>query len=107
MFRKEISPELQRDFGIWVRRILRRRHIDLDTSALDERAVRPMLEETLEKYEKKILRKGRKEGKIEGKIEGMIEGKRVTARNMKRKGFDTATISEITGLSKEEIEKLR
>jgi len=42
------------------------------------------------------------EGKVEGKIEGKIE----TAIAMKRKGFSVCDISEITGLSAEEIEKL-
>jgi len=40
--------------------------------------------------------------KAEGKTELRLE----IARNMKRKGFDTATIAEMTGLSPEEIEQL-
>jgi len=54
------------------------------------------------------------EGKAEGKIEGKAEGEAIgeargvkkTAKNMKDKGFDVAVISEVTGLSVEEIEKL-
>ena len=37
---------------------------------------------------------------------GRVEGKRETARNMKLKGFDVLVIAEITGISKEEVEKL-
>lgn len=94
LLKKEVNPELQRDFGIWLRRILRKRKINFDIERLDERSVRPMLEANLEKYEKKILKKG--------KIEKGIE----IARKMKEQGYDTATIANLTGLSPEEIEKL-
>lgn len=60
------------------------------------------------------LEEGIKKGKIEGKIEGLKEGnekgryeeKIEMARKMKSKGTDIAFISEITGLSKKEIEKI-
>ena len=42
------------------------------------------------------------EGKLEGKIEGMME----TALKMKKKEYPVKDISEMTGLSKEEIDKL-
>ena len=45
---------------------------------------------------------GRKEGLAEGETHKAIE----IAGNMKQKGFDTATIAEMTGLSPEEIERL-
>jgi len=38
--------------------------------------------------------------------DGETAGVRKTAKNMKAKGFDIAMISEVTGLSVEEIEKL-
>ena len=44
--------------------------------------------------------------KLEGKIEGEAIGVKKTAKNMKAKGFNVAVISEVTGLSVEEIEKL-
>ena len=55
--------------------------------------------------------KGRAEGKIEGlaegeakgKAEGLAEGKMEVARAMKAKGLGMALISELTGLSEEEI----
>ena len=50
------------------------------------------------------------EGKIEGKKEGLQEGrleeKRETARKLKNKGFPIQDISDITGLSIQEIELL-
>jgi predicted transposase/invertase (TIGR01784 family) len=46
--------------------------------------------------------KGRAEGRAEGETTKAVE----IARNMKQKGFNTATIAEITGLAPEEIERL-
>ena len=48
----------------------------------------------------------RGEAKLEGRAEGRAEGILTTARNMKEKGFDTITISEITGLKEDEIANL-
>ena len=52
----------------------------------------------------------REEALQEGKMEGLKEGERnkaiETARKMKQNGFEINLISEMTGLSKEEIEKL-
>ena len=44
--------------------------------------------------------------KLEGFEEGRAEVKLEIARNMKAKGFSVQDISEITGLTAEEIEKL-
>lgn len=49
------------------------------------------------------IKEGIKEGREEGIKEGIEEGKLEIARNMKLKGFDIQTISEITGLMPEEI----
>lgn len=49
---------------------------------------------------------GRAEGKAEGKEEGRMEAKRENARNLKKLGVAMEIISQATGLSKEEIEKL-
>lgn len=61
---------------------------------------------------KKGEKKGKVEGKIEGKIEGEIEGKmegiKEIAINLLKAGtLDIDTISEMTGLTVEEIEVLR
>ena len=44
--------------------------------------------------------------KMEGKIEGKLEGKLEVAKKMKEEGLDIVLIMKITGLLKEEIEKL-
>lgn len=46
------------------------------------------------------------EGRAEGKEEGKEEERLSAARKMKNKGFDNATIADITGLSLEEIANL-
>jgi predicted transposase/invertase (TIGR01784 family) len=48
------------------------------------------------------IERGRKEGKEEGKKEKAIE----MAKKLKKKGIDVDIISETSGLSKEEIEKI-
>ncbi len=50
--------------------------------------------------------KAKKEGREEGREEGLKEGKIEMAKKLKEKGIDAALISETSGLSKEEIEKL-
>jgi len=47
---------------------------------------------------------GKIEGKIEGRIEGRIEEKLEIAQKMKQSGMDLKTISELTGLSINDIE---
>jgi predicted transposase/invertase (TIGR01784 family) len=44
--------------------------------------------------------------KREGRAEGRMERDAEVVRNMLAEGFDAATISKVTGLSEEEIEKL-
>ena len=52
------------------------------------------------------LKEGRKEGKKEGKKEGEKEAKRKIAKNMLDLKIDIETISQATGLTKEEIQEL-
>ena len=52
------------------------------------------------------LTKGRAEGKAEGIAEGALKEKLENARKMKGLNIDTQTISQVTGLSAEEIENL-
>lgn len=53
---------------------------------------------------------GRMEGRMEGRQEGLEEGaekeRLSNARKMKNKGLDYATITDITGLTSEEIANL-
>ena len=51
--------------------------------------------------------KGIEEGKEEGLKEGIKKGKLETAKNMLKKGLDINLVSEITGLSIEEIDGLK
>ena len=57
--------------------------------------------------EEKALAKGKAEGRTEGKAEALIEEKVRTAKKMLEKGIEIELIEEITGLSREEIEKLK
>lgn len=72
-------------------------------------------QEELEKYEMnlKIYRDYKntvdtafEEGKLEGKLEGRQEGKLEVAIKLKQRGVSLKDISEITGLSENEIDKL-
>ena len=63
----------------------------------------------------RLIKEGRTEGRTEGRIEGIAEGerrgilkgerrgKRETARAMLKRGLDPKLVTEITGLSIEEI----
>ena len=53
-----------------------------------------------------MLYEAKRDGKKEGVIEGAKEEKLQIAKNMLKKGMDLSDIIEITGLTKEEIEKL-
>ena len=48
----------------------------------------------------------REEGLKQGELLGIKKGKIEIARKMKQKGFEINLISELAGLSKEEIERL-
>ena len=49
---------------------------------------------------------GRAEGMKEGRAEGRAEGLLFAAKNMKQKGVPIDTITEVTGLTKEQVESL-
>jgi predicted transposase/invertase (TIGR01784 family) len=55
---------------------------------------------------KNVIDTSYEEGKAEGKADGKAEGKAEIALQMKRKGMDSGFISDVTGLSVEEIERL-
>jgi len=65
-------------------------------------------EDSLKYYRdlKNSLDTAKQEGKIEGKIEGRIESRIEIAKIMLEKEYEITAISELTGLSKEEIEKI-
>ena len=68
-----------------------------------KKAMRKIVEH--EGFEKGI-KEGEKKGIEKGKKEGLKEGKIEMAKKLKKKGIDIDVISETSGLSKEEIEKL-
>ncbi len=61
---------------------------------------------TMFTMENKIKETGRAEGKIEGRIEGKAEEKLEIAKAMLKKS-DINYVSEITGLSKRKLKKLK
>ena len=64
------------------------------------------LEEGLEKGRAEGLEKGLEKGRAEGRAEGKLEGILETARKMKQKGMPDDLISEMTGLSADEIQNV-
>ena len=61
---------------------------------------------SLEDKRREGIKEGIKEGIEKGKLEGLKEGQISMAKTMKSKNLDINLISEITGLTLEEIEKL-
>ena len=58
-------------------------------------------------YKEEGLREGFDLGKAEGKAEGRAEGKAEVAKAMLKNDLPVETIMACTGLSKEEIQKLK
>ena len=58
-------------------------------------------------YKEEGLREGCDLGKAEGKAEGRAEGKAEVAKAMLKNNLPVETIMAYTGLSKEEIQKLK
>ncbi|MEQ8975784.1 MAG: Rpn family recombination-promoting nuclease/putative transposase, partial [Coleofasciculus sp. C1-SOL-03] len=58
------------------------------------------------RYEVSMIEGSRSEGRLEGIEEGKQQEKINVARNLKQKGTELDTITEVTGLSRKEIEKL-
>ena len=65
------------------------------------------LKEKWERDEKSAQAAWKEEGLEEGIEKGRKEGLIITAKNMKKNKFTTEQIAQITGLSKEEIEKIK
>ena len=92
--------------------VLKKARKELDYLTGDA-AVRRMAE-LREKWEmdeiavkKHAERIGKEEGRREGRLEGKIEEKRSVAKKLREMGIEVSKIIEATGLSKEEIEKLK
>ena len=70
-------------------------------------AIQKGMKEGMKEGMEKGMEKGRQEGHAEGMEKGMEKGMRSVALNMLKKQADMAFISEVTGLSVEEINKLK
>ncbi len=62
--------------------------------------------EMIDKENRKILNRGIRKGIKEGKEEGIKQRNKEIAKILKQKSNSTEFIMEVTGLSKEEIDKL-
>lgn len=85
---------------------------ELDKISQDDRLRRMALKAELERmdYEQRLCeakRDGRKEGEAIGESRGIKQEKKETALKMLQKQIDIQTIKEITGLTEEEINKLK
>ena len=69
----------------------------------EQEEVRSMLATAIEKEKKRTFREGELKGELKGKLESRLDH----ARNMLREGLDLDLIGRITGLPREEIEKLK
>jgi predicted transposase/invertase (TIGR01784 family) len=65
-----------------------------------------MLSKNVDRWIEKWMAEGEAGGKTEGRAQGQIEGLRQAAKNLPAKGMSTAEISEVTGLTEEEINAL-
>ena len=95
------TEELRRSFVIWIKRVLltdRLPESDYET-VQDLVEVHTMLEKRVKQWQKQWL--------AEGKLEGLTEGKLGTARGLILHGVQLDIIAASTGLSREELEKLR
>ncbi len=64
------------------------------------------LRETAELDRKFAMTAARDQGKAEGRAEGRAESMKIVAQKLLAKNMDIDSIIELTGLTKEEIEKL-
>lgn len=89
----------------WIHAMIRREMIM--ESPIYQDWLREEREKAMREGMKEGMKEGLKEGIKEGMKEGMKEGVKQIARNMLEKGFDEETIMDVTGLTKEEIRRLK
>ena len=78
-----------------------------DMSLLAQYALADKEEELIKKGMERGRQEGREAGRQEGRQEGIERGREAVILNMLKKKTDIAFISEVTGLSEEEIKKLK
>lgn len=113
--------QLRRHFALWLKRVLLRQWApDNERGELDAlielEEVQNMLAERAKQWPERWkqegleegLEKGREEGREEGIEKGLEKGRAETARNLIQfTQLDDATIAKTTGLSEDEVRKLR
>ena len=107
--KKDIYTKEQKEFFITIMKLVLKKKLDEEeikklTNKLREGDGQMLaVLETLEEENKRLLRQGRKEGRKLGVNQRNIE----IVKNMLREKLDIEFISKITGLKKEEIEKMK
>ena len=89
--------------------------LEIQTVRKGERIMTPLLQSSLDEAREEGMSVGMRKGRLAGKKEGMSagmekgrqEGQKELILNMLKKSADLSFISEITGLSEEEINKLK
>ncbi len=106
----EDKPELQRDFAVFINRIYFHQRVDIRNiyrEACDKEEVTNMLSKNVERFIAEWKAEGRAEGEAAGEAKGKAEGLRNVAKNLLAEGMEIHRISEITGLTDEEIQAIR
>ena len=101
---KPIMEEVQKKYNNFVKSKLMMMEYEKKEAYLYGNQI--MMEEERRLGKEEGIKQGKEEGMKEGMEKGTKETLILTARNMKNKNMDTKLISEITGLSIEEIEKI-
>lgn len=107
------TNDLRRSFVIWIKRVLLRDRMgDPDYETVQDLVeVHTMLEKRVKQWQKQWMLEGKLEGLTEGELRGKLEGERKakleTARGLILHGVQLDIIAASTGLSREELEKLR
>lgn len=80
---------------------------DISGSKAIRRYVEYMIESVSQKIREKWHTIGLEEGRIEGKEQGIEEGIKTVAKNLIKIGTEDNVIMAVTGLSEEELGKIR
>ena len=103
------NKSLQRTFFIFLDRIYFKGRIGVEKLYRDteESEATPMLHKNVDRFIEEWKAEGRAEGEAKGRAEGEINERRRVAKKMLMSGMSIRQVSEITGLTEEEIQKLR
>jgi hypothetical protein len=102
LLKREVSGELRRTFGLWIRKLFNRRKVDIpiDVETMTGQEVRAMLEANLQKYEEELIAKSLIKGRLEGKDETALEH----AKKLKAHGVEPGIIKDVTGIDIDDLE---